>query len=240
MKKIKKFICTPKLNKPVVIPSRKLLLSILEETRPHVVNKVLTVGEIIGGLGEFIGSNFRVDVTHAETVEVELNDIELNAYYDSGLDEYGDIPIELYLLTNPHDSFIILSDEEFDIIMRRIADSLIHEVIHMKQSRARDFLEVDDMAYTQVDDEVEEAQLYLGAYDEIDAYGYNIACELLDRHDLQTSLKKLEKPTAITMEDSINLWAYINTFARDPNHPVIRKLIKRVYKTLQKIGKTDS
>lgn len=240
MKKLKKFICSPKLNKPVIVPSRKIILDILEEIRPNVVHNVLTVEEISSGLGEFIGRKFRVDVSHAMTPEVEANDIELNGFYDSGLDEYGDVPIELYLVTNPNDQVIILDDEGFDIVMKRIADSLIHEVIHMKQSRARNFLEVDDMAYTQVDDEIEEAQLYLGAADEIDAYGFNIACELLDNNDLQTSLKKLEKPTAIKMEDSINLWAYIHTFAKDPNHPVIRRLVKRVYKNLHQIGKNNS
>ena len=220
------------------MPSRQQLLDVLEETRQYIVDNVLTMPEFAGGLGEFIGDRFRVDVSHAETLEVDPGDVELNAFYDSGLDEYGDIPIEIYLVTNPHDTAILMDDEQFDLIMRKIADSLIHEIIHMKQSRARGFLEVDDMAYTQVEDEILEAQLYLGASDEIDAYGYNIACELLDKCDLQTSLKKLENISTIKMEDSINLWAYIHTFAKDTSHPVIRKLMKRVYKNLNKIGKT--
>lgn len=238
MKKKKKFNCSPKLTKPVIVPSRKELLDVLEETRPHIVNNVLTVDELIGGLGEFIGTRFRVDVTHAETLDVDSGDVELNAFYDSGLDEFGDVAIELYLVTNPNDDAIILDNEHFDVIMRKIADSLIHEVIHMKQSRARDFLEVDDMAYTQVEDEMLEAQLYLGAADEIDAYGYNIACELLDKCDLQTSLKKLENISKIQIEDSVNLWAYLHAFAKDTSHPVLRKLMKRVYKNLNEIGKT--
>lgn len=221
-----------------MVPSRQDLLDVLEETRQYIANNVLTTDELVGGLGEFIGSKFRVDVTHAETLEVDSGDVELNAFYDSGLDEYGDVAIELFLVTNPHDETFLLDNEQFDIIMRKIADSIIHEVIHMKQSRARNFLEVDDMAYTQVEDEILEAQLYLGAADEIDAYGFNIACELLDKCDLQTSLKKLENVSTIKMEDSINLWAYIHTFAKDTSHPVIRKLMKRVYKNLNQIGKT--
>lgn len=240
MKKVKKFNCCPKLNKDVIIPDRKLLLSILEELREPLIGKFLFAAEAVTMFGHFVGTRFRIDVSHAESIEAEQNDIEFNGFYDSGLDENGDISIELYLITNPHSDFIILDDKEFDMIIRRCADSIIHEMIHMKQSRSRDFLEVDDMAYTMVEDEVLENQLYLGSRDEIYAYGYNIAQELLDTGDLQTSLKKLEQISTIKMEDSVNLWAYVNTFAKDIDHPVLRRLIKRIYKSLHEIGKTSN
>lgn len=93
------------------------------------------------------------------------------------------------------------------------------------------------MAYTCVEDEMLEAQLYLGSTDEIYAYAYNIAHELLDKADLQTCLKKLEAPSKIKIEDSINLYAYVNTFSKDVEHPVLKRLIKRIYQTLTEIGK---
>lgn len=237
MRKIKKFNCCPKLGKEVKIPDRRVIISILDELRKDMVNQVLLVDEAVHMLGYHLGTRFRVDVSHAESVESDQNDIDFNAYYDSGLDENGDISIELYIVTNPHNDFIILDDNGFDAIARRCADSIIHEVIHMKQSRSRDFLEVDDMAYCMVEDEVLESQLYLSNMDEIHAYGYNIAQELLDTGDLQTSLKKLEKATSIKIEDSVNLWAYVNTFAKDMDHPVLKRLIKRIYKSLYEIGK---
>jgi hypothetical protein len=240
LKKLKKFNCNPKLNKPVIIPDRNELLYILEEMRQYTVGQFLTGEEIVMGMAEFVGERFRVDVSHAESPEVEQNDIDFNAYYDSGLDEFGDVSIEIYFITNPYNEFIILDNEGFDVIVRRLADSIIHEMIHMKQSRSRDFLEVDDMAYTQVEDERLEAMLYLGNADEIYAYAHNIAYELLDKGDLKTCLKKLETPSKLKLEDSSNLWAYLHTFYNDPDHPVIKRLIKRVYKNLIEIGKTRS
>lgn len=237
MKKKKVIHCFPKLKDEVIIPDRKDLLLILNELKKPFINQVLTIEEFVDELGGFIGKKFKVDVTHAETPEVEANDVDFNGFYDSGLDENEDPPIEIYIITNSYDSFLILDEEGFEIIMRRLADSIIHELIHMKQSRARDFLEVDDMAYaTDTDDEIEEAQLYLGTPDEIDAYAYNIACELLDTGDLVSSLKRLEKPTQIKIEDSQNLWAYIHAFS-DVNHPVMKRLIKRIYKSLHTLGK---
>lgn len=229
--------CCPDLDEQIEIPKRVEVLEILESLREHIAGNFLFKEQFVELLGEFIGNIFKVDVTHAETPEVESNDVDFNGFYDSGLDENGDPSVEIYIVTNPHDNFIILDNESFDTIMRRLADSIIHELIHMKQSRARDWLEVENMAYAQVEDEIEEAQLYLSAYDEIDAYAYNIACELLEKCDLATSLKKLEKATAIQINDSQNLWAYVNTFGKEVDHPVLKRLIKRVYKTLYKLGK---
>jgi hypothetical protein len=240
LKKIKKFNCSPKLNKPVIIPDRKTILSILNEMRDDIVGHFHDSEELVNGMAVFVGERFKVDISHAESPEVEQNDIDFNAFYDSGLDENGDVPIEIYFITNPSNDFIILDSEGFDVVIRRLADSIIHELIHMKQSRSRDFLEVDDMAYTCVEDELLEAQLYLGSTDEIYAYAFNIAHELLDKADLQTCLKKLESPSKIKIEDSINLFCYVNTFAKDVSHPVIKRLIKRVYKTLNEIGKKSN
>ena len=240
-KKIKKFNCCPKLNKPVVIPTRKQVLEILEELKPEIVNQFLTVDELIQAYGYFIGTRFNVDVKHAETTQVESNDIEFNGYYDGGLDEFGDIPIEIYLITNPIVDVCIIDLEQFETISRKIADTLSHEVIHMKQYRARDFLEVETVGYSDAEDEDEdedeENRYYLSSPDEINAYAYNIANELLDRHGITTVLEKLNTVSKIEIEDSINLWAYVHAFEKDTNHPVLRKLCKQVYKSVIDLSK---
>lgn len=236
-KKIKKFNCCPKLNKPVVIPTRKEILEILEELKPNIVNQFLTIDEFIQNYGVFIGTRFNVDVKHAEASQIEPNDMDLNGYYDGGLDEFGDIPIEVFLITNPMQDVIVLDNDQFDIISRRIADTLSHEVIHMKQYRARDFLEVETVGYIDIEDEDEENRYYLSSPDEINAYAYNIANELLDRHEITTVLEKLNRVSSIQIEDSINLWAYVQAFEKNTNHPVIKKLVKQVYKQVVDLSK---
>ena len=235
--KIKKFNCCPKLDKPVVVPTRKEVLEILDEIKPFITNQFMPVDEIIQDLGVFLGKRFNIDVKHAEATQVDQNDIDLNGFYDGGLDEAGDIPIEIYLVTNPMQDIIVIDEDQFDIIARRIADTLSHEVIHMQQYRARDFLEVEKIEYTEFDDEEEENRWYLSSPDEINAYAYNIANELLDKHDYQKVLEKLNKVKDIAIEDSVNLWAYVQAFSKDVNHPVLRKLIKKVYKSLDHLAK---
>jgi hypothetical protein len=225
--KIKKFNCRPKLDKPVVIPTRKQLLPILNDLKSQLVDKVFTIEEIINLIGIYIGKRFRVDVVHGYAQEVDQNDIDLNAYYDSGHDEAGETSIELYLITNPLDKTILLNEEEFDCVAKRIVDSITHEIIHMKQSRSRDFLEIESFEHAQVDDEQLENKLYLGNLDEVDAYAYNIAEELLECSNYK---KKLENPSTVTTRESANLWAYIQTF--ESGHPVLKRLLKKIYKNL--------
>ena len=236
--KIKKFNCCPKLTKPVIIPTRKEVLDILEDIKPKIVNQFLSVDELVQDLGVFIGQRFNIDVKHAEPGQVDQNDIELNGYYDGGLDEVGDTAIEVYLITNPMQDVIIIDAEQFEIIARKIADTLSHEVIHMSQFRARDFLEVERIEYSDIEeDEEEDERGYLSSPDEINAYAYNIANELLEKNALPVVLQKLNRLKDISIEDSLNLWAYVNAFEKNTNHPVLKRLIKKVYKSLLDLSK---
>jgi hypothetical protein len=223
----------------VIIPTRKEVLDILEDIKPKIVNQFLSVDELVQDLGVFIGQRFNIDVKHAESGQVDQNDIELNGYYDGGLDEVGDTAIEVYLITNPMQDVIIIDAEQFGIISRKIADTLSHEVIHMSQFRARDFLEVERIEYSAdtEEDEEEDERWYLSSPDEINAYAYNIANELLEKNDLPIVLQKLNKLKDISIEDSLNLWAYVNAFEKNTNHPVLKRLIKKVYKSLLDLSK---
>lgn len=239
--KIKKFNCCPKLSKPVLIPTRKEILEIMEELKPAIVNRFLSVDEFVQDAGTFIGTRFNVDVKHAESAQVEHNDLELTGFYDGGLDEAGDTPIEIYLVTNPMQDVMIVGSENFKLICRKIANTLSHEVIHMKQFRARDFLEVEKLEWKDFEDydedEDEENRWYLSSPDEIDAYAYNIANELLENNALPDIMQKLNNIKEISIEDSIDLWAYIQAFEKDISHPVIRRLMKRLYKSLIHLSK---
>jgi hypothetical protein len=235
--KIKKFNCCPKLDKTVTVPTRKDVLEILNDLKPFIVDHCLSVDELIQDMGVFLSNRFNIDVKHAEATQVDQNDIDLNGYYDGGLDEAGDTPIEIYLITNPMQDIVLLDSDQFDIIARRIADTLSHEVIHMKQYRARDFLEVETLEYNEFEDEEEENRWYLSSPDEINAYAYNIANELMDRNSYSQVIEKLNKVKEISIDDSVNLWAYVQAFSKDVNHPVLKKLIKKVYKSLDRLNK---
>lgn len=194
----------------------------MEPLRPLLVGSPKQIEEISALLGEVISTNFRTDVIQAEAHEVDVGDINVTAYYDPELDSMNRPCIELILVYNPLDDYLIFDNELFDTMTKRLCDSICHEQIHQQQHRARYWIEhpVDC-------DNTEE---YLQNKDEIDAYSHNIANELLDYADYQNVLTLLNSPSTIKLEHSVNLWVYIKTFGIE--HHVTKRLLKKVLRRL--------
>lgn len=198
----------------------------MEPIRKELVGIPKSVSEISAIIGDIIATNFRTDVLHADAQEVDVGDINVSATYDPDLDSMDRPCIELILVYSTLDSYLLMDDDLFDAITRRVCDSLSHEQIHQQQHRAR-FWESWDYDT----DDVEE---YLGNKDEIDAYSHNIANELLDYTDYQNALTLLQTPSIITLEHSVNLWVYLRTFG-SVDHPVVKRLLKKIVRRLPNV-----
>lgn len=224
---MKKFNCSPKFDQIVKLPTREIVKDIFEECSDKYVDQIYSKAELIKVLAETIADRFRVNVLHTEAVEVDVNDVGLNGYYDADDDERCKIAIEIVLVTNPNSKFILFDQETYDRFAINLADVLAHELLHMRQYRARDFIPMDHCPNKYVD--LEEELLYLSNPDEIDAYAYNIADELRVHPNPLTKLRNLKD---ITLQDSINLWAYLNAFSHDYASPSLKRLLKKIYKYL--------
>lgn len=224
-----KFNCSPKFDQKVKIPTRSQVKSICDVFYEKNNGRIFLISELIAELGKFIADSFIIDVTHVAAPGVDPGDINIAAYYDSYADEMCNISIEIVLITNLKEKAICFDQELHDTVVKRLADALAHELIHMKQARARDYIEID-REDCHVDDSHDEIR-YLSNPDEIDAYAYNIADELKDNLNY---LDKLHAPSKITIEESLNLWVYFNVFGDDLSEPILRRLLKKIYKQLDK------
>ena len=204
--KIKKFDCAPRLGQSIKIPTRHEVLRVLGDLDDKVADVMFPSGDLIGLLGEFIATRFRVDVVGSEANEVEL-----------------------VLVTNPNSDYIMLDKTAWLSFCLNVADSLAHELIHMRQTRRREFEDVSCRHATAFNEHPDAAE-YLSDPDEIDAYAFNIAQELKVHPN---PVQKLNQIKDIKLEDSINLWAYVQTFDKNPDHPVIKRLLKKIYKNLK-------
>jgi hypothetical protein len=225
--KTKKFNCAPAVGDAVVLPTREQVHSICQSLKDKIVSRVFSIDDLVYSVGKFVSSKFRVSTLHAQAYEVELTELNINAFYDPERDELGKPSIELILVTNPNDQYLILDEALWTLFVNRLADSLAHELIHMRQARARDFIFVESRAYR--DMEIDENLTYLSDLDEIDAYAYNIATELQEHPN---PLTILNNPATVSVNDSINLWAYLQAFSKDLKNPAIKRLLKKVYKHL--------
>ena len=104
----------------------------------------------------------------------------------------------------------------------------------MRQYRRHGFKSLHNYNSTASSSNVRAEQGYLGCTDEIDAYGFNIACELLEKYNWNQKL--------VIKHLSINLkgdrkkgggWKmYLKAFEHDHNHEIIKRLKKKIIRYL--------
>ena len=176
------------------------------------------------------------EVTIVQSKNVEVGDMNMNASYDPVDDKDGLDHFEIDLLFSKEDKTIAFSPEGVEAIKHRIVDVLEHELIHKSQYRGRGFKKQREFKPKKgLSDKVRRTREYLGNDDEIEAYAKNIASELIRKSDKDTALTLLRMAgkTAQYREKknllSPNLFGYFAAFDFDTSHPVIRKLLKKIF-----------
>jgi hypothetical protein len=206
----------------------------MEPLRDKIIGIPRSKNELSNIIGEMLSHQFNANIMQADADQVDIGDMNMNACYDPEMDSFGKACIEITLVYSPYETMLIFDNDGFDSLTRRLCDAVAHEQIHKHQYRER-FWEGWDYDIPEGEDDVKIARMYLGNKDEIDAYSHNIANELLDYTDCQNVLTLLANFSTIRLEQSVNLWVYVNTFGRDINHPVIKRLLKKIIRRLPEL-----
>lgn len=180
------------------------------------------------------------EVTIDDSDKIDPGDMNINAAYDPDDDEEGLDPFYLELLFSTNDKTISFDTQGVSNIKERLLDALEHEMIHMQQYRRRDFAVQRSYRSKSKDPNLSQAQEYLGNEDEIEAFAKNIASELIRKADKDGAidLLRMANKTAQFRDKvghllSPNLFGYLATWDFDSTHPVIKKLLKKVYNYIQ-------
>lgn len=157
------------------------------------------------------------------------------AYY-SDRDKQKLTSIELCLCYNPTDKIIKFTDRRFKRFCNGIADTILHEIIHMRQLRKRQFRHLPDFKSRVRKSKVRKEQEYLGNPDEIDAYSFNIACELDDKFAGQTDkiVKHIIYNRSCVPKSSSSFKMYLKAFEYQTHHTIIQRIKKRTIHYLPK------
>jgi len=154
------------------------------------------------------------------------------AYYDSENDYNMDTAIEVIVHHN------LKGDESFGThqvtaFLTEIYDATVHEFRHQYQSMRRDHNQYGEHFDTPY-------ERYLADDDELDAYSFSIAIELLRTMDASRAKRRLSKISVLSKMrtgaqlSSPQLRAYIGHFGL--NH-ITKKLSKKIYSHLETIDK---
>lgn len=140
----------------------------------------------------------------------KANNLENDDYTIAGfyIEELQKIEIVIIL---PKKSKGYINIENPNLFRFYIAQTIQHEYIHHEQFLKRDLLQTDSFSLCMKGNN---EQRYLGERDEIDAYSYDIAIEV----------------NTYGWEGSQTLKIYRKQFV--PNHPVMKRLLKKTYRNL--------
>lgn len=183
-------------------------------------------------LGNHIKKRVPIKLKKWADNKVDNNCVWVGGAYYSDLDKEKQKPIELVIVYK--NNTIKITPKNFHRTCHTVTNTIMHEIIHMRQYRRRKFKVLPAYNSTAQKSEQREEQIYLGCSDEIDAYGYNIACELLWKFKNDT-----DKVIDYLNEDQLgkkrnhNSWRmYLKAFNHDHDHPIIKRVKQKVIRYL--------
>jgi hypothetical protein len=205
----------------------------LYELKPYIVGKRLAIKTLQKLLSDHIKWHLPIKVTLKRDISHEKGVVYIGGAYYSSYDIDDRRHVEIVFSYKDTDSKIKLSEARWGRMCRLFADTMLHEIIHIRQYRTRSFKDIPGYESTAYYARDRREQEYYGHKDEMGAFSFNIACELYDKfgdnfdaakHYLDTNLAKRAKKTC---------WhKYMKTFDWNHNHPVIHAMKKKIVRNL--------
>jgi hypothetical protein len=230
-----------KVNFNWSILDRESIAQTLWVHRLEICNQTMLITKFYSTLSKIVRTYFPVKISKGKDPEVDFGYCYVGGAYYSDLDKAKQRCIEVVFLFNPFENKITMSSKRYHRMCYLIADTILHEIIHMRQYRRRKFKEIPAYESKAELRKKRDEQTYLGNTDEIDAYSFNIACELMTKFDCdQQAVIKYLNQNQKGFRRRYNGWRmYLKTFDYDNSHPIIRRLQKKIIRYLPKaiVGK---
>jgi hypothetical protein len=170
----------------------------------------------------------RIRVCQNDTL-LDPGDFTIGAEYDPDLDEERKKQFIFNLIINqPKHMPMLITGEFADAFTLELTEALVHELQHQYQYRSRRHMLNRGYTSKHKDITIRATQEYLGCPDEIDAYAANIAARL----------HILEKLNTSNSVKSLDLVEYQTAFGAD--HPVVKRLMKKIVKNVTKLKENDN
>jgi hypothetical protein len=149
--------------------------------------------------------------------------------YYTDYDKERQKSIEVSLAYSKNFKTITMNAWRFSRLCNRVADVILHEVIHMHQARKRNFKNLPGYSSTAESSKQRQEQEYLGDNDEIDAYAFNMACELNEKFsgDMRQIVEYLNEPQKGKRRYYDTWRMYLKAFDWDSDHRICRRIKKR-------------
>lgn len=221
--------------------NRDSLIQFLAIQLDKVANQTINPTQFHRLLSRHIKKHLPVKISKRYDKKVEPGWVYLGGTYYSEDDRFKQKCIELVFMYNPDDQSLSYNRLKYLRFCKLFADTVLHEIMHMRQYRRRNFKILPEYTSNAEKTEQRQEQSYLGSSDEIDAYAFNIACELMDKFgkNQRRVLRYLNEDQKYKRR-KFDCWRmYLKAFNHDHNHIIIKRVKKKVIRYLPhtEIGK---
>ena len=200
-----------------------------------IVGQKLSVKKLHQRLGSHIKSCLPVSIKKWQyDVKQDRGFPYMGGSYDSVQDKNGSKRfVEIVLSYHPHDHEVKITEYRWKRLCSLFADTILHEMVHMRQYRSRNFKDIPGYKSTAELRKQRVDQEYYGHRDEMGAFSFNIACEMIDKFGnnprtisnyMDTVSPRVKKGT----------WPrFLKTFDYDHDHIKVRQMKQKVLKQLE-------
>ena len=220
---------------------RQSLFDLMYLVKDQVQGKPIKVNKFHSIVSKHIKSFLPIRSCKGMDAEAPKGHVLVGGTYHSYYDKERKKSIDLCIDYNPTDKVILMSRLSFNRFCTGVADSILHEIIHMRQFRRRKFKSIPYYTGTAEKSKQRKEQSYLGDADEIGAYSFNIACELNDKFKGNTKkvIEYLNESRRIKLKGKNSWTMYLRAFDYNHNHEIIKRVKKRVmyYVTRNQLNK---
>ena len=213
---------------------RQSLYSYFYSLGARLVGKKLTPDQIHRLISKHIKRLLPVRIKKHIDAKILQRHIYMGGMYYSGYDNGGKPAIEVNFSYHPWDEHLKMTDYRWKRMSIRFADVVLHEMIHMRQFRARGFKSIPGYQSTAGWAKDRKQQEYLGDRDEMGAFAFNIACEMIDRFGYEPAVIKRYMDTNGAKRHKNSWWySYLQGFEFDHQHKIIVRMKKKILHQLE-------
>ena len=215
---------------------RNNLYTMLYAAGRDIVGKKLPVGKLQKHISSYIKSNLPVRVVRVQqNTRHKPNMVYMGGAYYSDLDrQQRSRFIEIVLSYHPNTRAIRMTDYRWSRICTLFADTILHEIIHMRQYRSRNFKDIPGYESTAYYHKQRLTQQYYGNRDEMGAFAFNIACDMLDRFGYDPrQIKKYLNSQQAKRHRHTSWYDFLSAFEWDLDHAKVRQMQQKILKQLE-------
>jgi len=214
--------------------TRSNLYSMFYSLNSDLVGKELSPSQIQKRINRHIKAHLPVRVKKCIYAPTTPGYIFMGGVYYSSLDARYKPAIEVNFNYNPDDKKLKLTQYRFKRMAIRFADVVLHEIVHMRQFRARNFKSLPGYQSTAELNKTRKEQEYYGDTDEMGAHSFNLACELLDRFGYNPGQIGCYLDSDQCRRHKNSTWhSYLKAFNWNHNHAIIRRMRNLVMRNLE-------